>query len=87
MKKVLRHTLKDISPKEHVLHSLLIEAENIINSRPLTHLPVSPDEEEVLTPNHFLIGLGNIANTPSADFTEIEPFKLKKTVATFKMFT
>ncbi|XP_065361898.1 uncharacterized protein LOC135955477 [Calliphora vicina] len=78
VKKVLRHTLKQISPKEHVLHSLLIEAENVVNSRPLTHLPISPHEEEPLTPNHFLIGSGNVANTPSVESPDIKPFTLKK---------
>ena len=54
IKKVLRQTVKDVSPKEHVLQALLIEAENIVNSRPLTHLPVGVvHEEEPLTPNYF----------------------------------
>ena len=64
VKKVLRHTLKDVSPKEYVLQALLIEAENIVNSRPLTHLPVGPGEDEPLTPNHFLIGYSNAPQTP-----------------------
>ncbi|XP_070138966.1 uncharacterized protein [Drosophila bipectinata] len=40
VKKVLAHTMKELAPKEHVLQNLLIEAESIVNSRPLTHLPV-----------------------------------------------
>ncbi|XP_058977373.1 uncharacterized protein LOC131802044 [Musca domestica] len=78
VKKVLRHTLKEISPREHVLQSLLIEAENIVNSRPLTHLPISPDEEEPLTPNHFLIGSGNVAPTPPVNEPDGKLFSLKK---------
>ncbi|XP_075164705.1 uncharacterized protein LOC142237217 [Haematobia irritans] len=78
VKKVLYHTMKDVAPKEHVLQSLLIEAENIVNSRPLTHLPISPHEEEPLTPNHFLIGRGNVAPTPSVDKPDDKLFSLKK---------
>lgn len=78
VKRVLRHTMKHESPKEHVLQSLLIEAENIINSRPLTHLPISPDEEEPLTPNHFLLGMPNITQTPAVSVPNEKIFKLKK---------
>ncbi|XP_053956165.1 uncharacterized protein LOC128861814 [Anastrepha ludens] len=67
VKRVLRHSLKEKAPREHVLQSFLIEAENIVNSRPLTHLPISPDEDEPLTLNHFLIGVGNIPKTPTAN--------------------
>lgn len=78
VKKVLRYTLKDVSPKEHILQSLLIEAENVVNSRPLTHLPISPHEEEPLTPNHFLLGRGNVAPTPSVNTPDDKLFTLKK---------
>lgn len=78
VKKVLRHTLKDVSPKEHVLQSLLIEAENIVNSRPLTHLPISSQEEEPLTPNHFLLGRGNAAPTQSVNSPNDKLFSLRK---------
>ncbi|GBP84893.1 hypothetical protein EVAR_55853_1 [Eumeta japonica] len=44
------------SPREEVLHTLLLEAEHIVNSRPLTEVDVEPAEAEGLTPNHFLIG-------------------------------
>ncbi|XP_037818591.1 uncharacterized protein LOC119608296 [Lucilia sericata] len=77
VKKVLRVTLKEVAPKEHTLQSFLIEAENIVNSRPLTHLPVSPEDEEPLTPNHFLLGSTNTAQTPEG--IEItKPVVLKK---------
>ncbi|XP_070137778.1 uncharacterized protein [Drosophila bipectinata] len=54
VKRVLRQTVKEVAPKEHVMESFLIEAENIVNSRPLTHLPVSADQEAPLTPNDLL---------------------------------
>lgn len=62
---MLRVSLKEVAPRECTLQSLLIEAENIINSRPLTHLPVSSEEEEPLTPNDFLMGSSNTAHTPA----------------------
>ncbi|CAG4942698.1 unnamed protein product [Colias eurytheme] len=47
--------MKERYPREEVLHTLLLEAEHIVNSRPLTHL-IENQDEEMLTPNHFLIG-------------------------------
>ena len=35
-------------------HTILAETEPMLNSRPLTHLVDFPDNEEPLTPNHFL---------------------------------
>ncbi|XP_062703517.1 uncharacterized protein LOC134285973 [Aedes albopictus] len=35
--------------------TLLAEAEHMVNSRPLTFLPVDSEEQESLTPNHFLM--------------------------------
>ncbi|XP_067628473.1 uncharacterized protein [Eurosta solidaginis] len=73
VKRVLRQTLKERCPKEHTLICFLIEAENVVNSRPLTHLPISPDQEEPLTPNHFLLGTANTAHTPA---THVQPERL-----------
>lgn len=74
IKKVLKYTLKDAAPQVETLRSLLIEAENIVNSRPLTHIPVTPEEEEPLTPNHFLLGTANSTQTPGP----IDGFVYKK---------
>ncbi|XP_058817188.1 uncharacterized protein LOC131680495 [Topomyia yanbarensis] len=46
-------------PTDEVLENMLLEVENIINSRPLTDIPVDDDESPVLTPNHFLLGSSN----------------------------
>lgn len=56
VKRALKVTLKDRSPRVEVLHTLLIEVEGIINSRPLTHVPVDERSEQALTPFNFLIG-------------------------------
>ncbi|XP_069961860.1 uncharacterized protein [Bactrocera oleae] len=71
VKRVLCHTLKEVAPREHTLNSFLIEAENIVNSRPLTHLPITADQEQPITPNDFILGAANVAHTPIVD-TDLE---------------
>ncbi|XP_039950005.1 uncharacterized protein LOC120767802 [Bactrocera tryoni] len=78
VKRVLNVTLKEVAPREHTLQSLLIEAENIVNSRPLTHLPLSSDQDEPLTPNHFLLGAANTSQTPAANDIVTKPCALGK---------
>ena len=40
---------------EDVLHTAIVGAEALLNSRPLTHVSVDPNNLEALTPNHFLL--------------------------------
>jgi hypothetical protein len=54
VRKALEIILKDQSPQEETLRSALIECENIVNSRPLTHVPIDSEDADPLTPNHFL---------------------------------
>lgn len=56
IKKILGEILKTKYPQEYVLRTLFMETENILNSRPLTHVSLDPEDPEPLTPNHFLIG-------------------------------
>ncbi|XP_065095799.1 uncharacterized protein LOC135717600 [Ochlerotatus camptorhynchus] len=56
VKKVLYQVKPQRVSTEEVLRSYLIEVENIINSRPLTHVPVDDYSSPALTPNHFLLG-------------------------------
>jgi len=65
--RVLRHTLKEVATRDHVLDSFLIEAKNIVNLRPLTHLPVDADQEAPLTSNDLLRGVDNLPDTPCED--------------------
>lgn len=67
VKKVLAHTMKELVPKRHVQENLLIEAENIVNSRPLTHLPITMDQKAPLTPNDLLKGMPDVPNIPGDD--------------------
>lgn len=42
-------------PSDEVLETVLLEAEAIVNSRPLTYIPLETTDQEALTPNHFLL--------------------------------
>ncbi|XP_051155328.1 uncharacterized protein LOC127277923 [Leptopilina boulardi] len=56
VKVALKMILKEQSPKEETLRTLLTEVEHSVNSRPLTDVSLDPRDDEALTPNHFLIG-------------------------------
>uniref|UniRef100_A0A336LWI0 CSON002273 protein n=1 Tax=Culicoides sonorensis TaxID=179676 RepID=A0A336LWI0_CULSO len=62
--KSVKKTLYAIQPfhtfSDPLLNSYLIEVEDIINSRPLTYLPLDSEESEALTPNHFIKGQSNV---------------------------
>ncbi|XP_075150621.1 uncharacterized protein LOC142224719 [Haematobia irritans] len=66
IKRILSKTLQNDAPRLETLNSLLIEAENIINSRPLTEIQLSSEDDEPLTPNHFLLGCLNSTQTPTS---------------------
>ncbi|KAL4009499.1 hypothetical protein ACER0C_003351 [Sarotherodon galilaeus] len=61
VKKILNVTLRLQTLDEESLHTLLCEAEAIINSRPITKASSDPNDLEVLTPNHLLL----LRNKPS----------------------
>ncbi|XP_037292204.1 uncharacterized protein LOC119188589 [Manduca sexta] len=52
----LTTVLHEQRPHEETLSTLLAEVEFTVNSRPLTHVSVNPEDPEALTPNHFLLG-------------------------------
>lgn len=55
VRKVLNSTLKTQNLDEEGLHTLLCEAEPIINSRPITKASLDVNDLEALTPNHLLL--------------------------------
>lgn len=76
VKRVLRVTLHEEAPQVETLRTMLNEAANIVNSRPLTHLQLEPEDVEPITPNHFLVGGPNVPIIPSPD--DIEPRATRK---------
>ena len=52
-----------------LFHTILAETELMLNSRPLTHVADYPDNEEPLTPNHFLLHR-HYANLPLGVFQD-----------------
>lgn len=56
VKTALYTTLKARHPPDDVLHTLSTEVEYTVNSRPLSHVSISPEDDEALTSNHFLLG-------------------------------
>lgn len=63
-------------PTDEILRTMLMEIEMILNSRPLTDIPLDNDTEPPLTPNHFLLGSAN-GNKPPIAFDD-RPTVLKR---------
>lgn len=63
VKTLSSETLIEVEPRVTTLQRVLVEAENTKYSRPLTDLPMSHEEDEPLTPNHFLLGCVNSTQT------------------------
>lgn len=63
VKTALFTTLKERAPREELLHTFLLEAEALVNSRPLTYVTEN-HECESLTPFHFLIGASSNQQLP-----------------------
>ncbi|XP_074031073.1 uncharacterized protein [Leptinotarsa decemlineata] len=68
VKNVLKVTLKERHPKEDVLQTLIAEAENMVNSRPLTYVSNDALDPESLTPNHFLPQCSDGSAPPTGEF-------------------
>lgn len=49
-------TVPDRNLSDPLLYSYMVEIESMINSRPLTYVPLETEDEESLTPNHFISG-------------------------------
>nr|XP_043066526.1 uncharacterized protein LOC122321162 [Drosophila bipectinata] len=56
VKTALESILLGKRPLHELLRAALMEAEAIVNSRPLTYIPLEDENEESLTLNHFLLG-------------------------------
>lgn len=59
------------------LSTLFSRVEAVLNSRPLCALSSDPNEFEVLTPSHFLIGREHLA-VPEYNLTDLSSFRLNR---------
>ncbi|XP_062714751.1 uncharacterized protein LOC134291259 [Aedes albopictus] len=57
-------------PSEEVLVTLLVEAESVVNSRPLTYIPIETSDHEALTPNCFLMLSTSGVNQPPTQLVD-----------------
>ncbi|KFD46219.1 hypothetical protein M513_12919, partial [Trichuris suis] len=55
-KLAMQTTLHGQRITDEVLHTVVVETENVLNSRPLTRVRDEPEDGDALTPNHFLLG-------------------------------
>ena len=59
-----------------VFSTIVIETESLVNARPLTHVRSDIEDEDPLTPNHFLIGRA-FPNVPACVFKETPTIQTK----------
>ncbi|XP_062713842.1 uncharacterized protein LOC134290677 [Aedes albopictus] len=52
---------------DEVFETIMLEAEGIVNSRPLTYVPLEAADQEALTPNHFLLYGSSGIKQPTVD--------------------
>lgn len=69
IKTTLRRIAPTRVPSDELFRSMLMEVENVVNSRPLTFVAVETADDEALTPNHFLLGSSN-GSKPIGTFTD-----------------
>ncbi|XP_055605016.1 uncharacterized protein LOC129753247 [Uranotaenia lowii] len=58
------------TPNEETFSTVLVEAEAVVNSRPLTFISLENDSQEALTPNHFLLLSSTGIGQPRMKFVE-----------------
>ncbi|XP_064621090.1 uncharacterized protein LOC135483946 [Lineus longissimus] len=68
VKRGLKAVLGDRMVSDEVLVTTHVEVEKIVNSRPICRASDDPDDEEVLTPNHFLLQRGSLTLPPGVFF-------------------
>lgn len=77
----VKRVLAQIMPEHHhmtdeSLKALLTEIEGIINARPLTHVSLEHEDDEALTPNHFILGSSSGIKAPG-EFSDSDRFHRK----------
>lgn len=72
-KRALYHVLKNTDITDEELMSAFVGAEDLVNSRPLTYQASNPEDNLVLTPNHFLHGqMGGKFAPETVDLTRFD---------------
>lgn len=64
VKTTIKTTLHEHHPREETLRTVLCEAQALINSRPLTEISNDSNDDDCLTPNHFLLGTASTNPIP-----------------------
>lgn len=77
VRKILNVTMKEQVLEEDALHTLMCEAEAVINSRPLTTPSSDLHDLEALTPNHLLL-LKAHPSLPPGVFTKEDPYSRRR---------
>ena len=73
-KRAISAILKNVDVTDEELYTCFIGVESLLNSRPLTTFSDDPNDEPVLTSNHFIIGqMGGDILPESVDMTEFNP--------------
>ncbi|UYV79863.1 hypothetical protein LAZ67_18000934 [Cordylochernes scorpioides] len=68
--------LRSRCPRDEELLTLMLEAEAIVTSRPLTDVPLDSSAPEAITPMHFLIGTSSIGQLSGQfDDADLRPDK------------
>ena len=75
-KRAIFAVLGDAEVNDEELETIFIGVESLMNSRPLTAVSVDPNDDRVLTPNHFLIG--QIGGDFVPESVDTEPFNPRK---------
>ena len=61
-KKTLKSVLQNRIVAKEALRTALVEADGVLNRRPITHVSNDAGDIEALTPNHFLLLRANSSN-------------------------
>jgi len=84
-KKALYFVLRHRTVTDEVLSTAMSEVMGLLNSRPLTHIPVDPMDPEPLTPSHFLLLRPNPSLAPTVtsptDLADRKTWKISQALA------
>lgn len=79
--RMVKYHLKRVIGDQHLtfeeLYTVITQVESCLNSRPITPLSESPDDLEILTPGHFLIGT-SLRSLPQEDLNDQKISRLQR---------